>query len=310
MLAVAAGFTIIFLIAGAGYALRRTNFLDASAVPIIHKLTFFILTPSLFFTALATADIQVLVSTYFPVVAAVSVIGLVLATVLARTVFREKFATAVATATSASYMNANFVGIPLATYVLGDSTLSTPVMLFQLLVVTPVLLAIFDHATSGRITVKSVLSQPIRNPIVVASLAGAIVAMTGIELPYVVTEPLRLLGAASVPLALLLLGMTFHGDSLFHKERRGTVLMATAVKLVVMPLAAWALASWVFHLDPWSTYVVVLLMALPTGLNAQNYTMRYGMSDAVARDTIAVTTVLSLPVMMLCAALLLPSVLP
>ncbi|MFM6981253.1 MAG: AEC family transporter, partial [Microbacteriaceae bacterium] len=77
MLSVAAGFTIIFLIAGAGYALRRTNFLDASAVPIIHKLTFFILTPSLFFTALATADIHVLLSTYFPVVAAVSVVGLV-----------------------------------------------------------------------------------------------------------------------------------------------------------------------------------------------------------------------------------------
>lgn len=310
MLSVAAGFTIIFLIAGAGYALRRTNFLDAAAVPIIHKLTFFILTPALFFTALATADIHVLLSTYFPVVAAVSVVGLVVAAVVARFVFRERFATAVATATSASYMNANFVGIPLATYVLGDSTLSTPVMLFQLLVVTPVLLAIFDHATSGRITISSVLSQPVRNPIVVASLAGVIVSMTGVELPFVVAEPLRLLGAASVPLALLLLGMTFHGDSLLQRERRSQVVMASLVKLVVMPLAGWFFATVVFQLDAWSTFVVVLLMALPTGLNAQNYTMRYGMSDAVARETIAVTTVLSMPVMMLCAALLLPTAMP
>lgn len=307
MLAVANGFAIIFLIAGAGYVLRRTGFVAETAVPIIHKLTFFILTPSLFFTALATADIHVLVSTYFPVVAVVSVVGLVLAAVLARLLFREKFATAMATATSASYMNANFVGIPLATYVLGDASLSTPVMLFQLLIVTPVLLAIFDHATSGRITVKSVLMQPVKNPIVVASLAGVMVSAFDLNLPFVITEPIRLMGTAAVPLALLMLGMTFHGDSLFDKSRRGPVVMATAVKLIVMPLVGWALAAWMFQLDAWSTYVVVLLMALPTGLNAQNYTMRYGLSDAVARDTIAVTTLLSLPVMMGFAAILLPA---
>ena len=307
MLAVASGFAIIFVIAGAGYAMRRTGFLAETAVPIIHKLTFFILTPSLFFTALSTADIHVLVSTYFPVVAVVSVVGLVVAAVLARTLFREKFATAMATATSASYMNANFVGIPLATYVLGDASLSTPVMLFQLLVVTPVLLAIFDHATSGHITVKSVLLQPVKNPIVVASLAGVLVSALGVTLPFVVTEPIRLMGTAAVPLALLMLGMTFHGDSLFDTSRRGPVVMATLVKLVLMPLAGWGLAVWVFQLDAWSTYVVVLLMALPTGLNAQNYTMRYGLSDAVARDTIALTTLLSLPVMMGFAAILLPA---
>ena len=307
MLQVASGYAVIAIIAIAGFLLRRTGFLDESAVKLTHRLTFFIATPALFFTALSNADVHTLMSTYFPVVAIVSVAGLVIAAALARLFFREKFATAVATATSASYMNANFVGIPLATYVLGDATLSTPVMLFQLLVVSPVLLAIFDHASTGKVTVRSVLTQPLTNPIIIASVLGAVVGLTGIAVPFIVAEPLRLVGSASVPLALLLLGMTFHGDSVFAKGNRGPVVMATAVKLVVMPALGWVLATQVFHLDATSVWVVVLLMALPTGFNAQNYTMRYGLSDRTARDTIALTTVLALPVMLSIAALLAPS---
>ena len=304
---VAQGYAVIALIAVAGYVLRRTGFLDESAVKLVHRLTFFITTPALFFTALSTTDVSVLLSTYFPVIAVVSVIGLVLAAVLARVLFREQFATAVATATSASYMNANFVGIPLATYVLGDATLSTPVMLFQLLVVSPVLLAIFDHAANGQVTVKSVLTQPLTNPIIIASVLGAMVGLAGWEVPFVLAEPLHLVGSASVPLALLLLGMTFHGDSIFARGNRGPVVMATLVKLVVMPAAGWFLASQVFHLDANTTWVVTLLLALPTGFNAQNYTMRYGLSDRTARDTIALTTILALPVMLVIALLLAPA---
>lgn len=304
---VAQGYAVIALIAIAGYVLRRTGFLDESAVKLVHRLTFFIATPALFFTALSTADVSVLLSTYFPVIAVVSVVGLVLAAVIARLLFREQFATAIATATSASYMNANFVGIPLATYVLGDATLSTPVMLFQLLVVSPVLLAIFDHAANGKVTVKSVLTQPLTNPIIIASVLGAIVGLGGWEVPFVLAEPLHLVGSASVPLALLLLGMTFHGDSIFARGNRGPVVMATLVKLVVMPAAGWFLASQVFLLDANTTWVVTLLLALPTGFNAQNYTMRYGLSDRTARDTIALTTILALPVMLVIALLLAPA---
>ena len=303
---VAQGYAVIAIIAVAGFVLRRTGFLDETAVTLVHRLTFFIATPALFFTALSTADVQTLLSTYFPVIAIVSVTGLVVAAILARVLFREKFAEAVATATSASYMNANFVGIPLATYVLGDATLSTPVMLFQLLIVSPVLLAIFDHASTGRVTVKSALTQPLTNPIIIASVIGAVIGLAGWDVPFIVGEPLRLVGSAAVPLALLLLGMTFHGDSVFARGNRGPVVLATLVKLVAMPALGWFFASQVFHLDANTVWVVTILLALPTGFNAQNYTMRYGLSDRTARDTIALTTIFALPVMLVIALFLAP----
>jgi predicted permease len=149
--------------------------------------------------------------------------------------------------------------------------------------------------------------QPLTNPIIIASVLGALVGIAGWDLPFVVSEPLHLVGSASVPLALLLLGMTFHGESVLAPGSRGPVIMATLVKLAVMPVLGWMLATHIFHLNAESTWVVTLLLALPTGLNAQNYTMRYGLSDRTARDTIALTTVLALPVMLVIAWLLAPA---
>jgi predicted permease len=82
--------------------------------------------------------------------------------------------------------------------------------------------------------------------------------------------------------------------------------LATLVKLVAMPALGWFLASQVFHLDANTVWVVTILLALPTGFNAQNYTMRYGLSDRTARDTIALTTILALPVMLVIALFLAP----
>jgi predicted permease len=56
-----------------------------------------------------------------------------------------------------------------------------------------------------------------------------------------------------------------------------------------------------------TVWVVVLLLLLPTGFNAQNYAMRYGLSDRTARDTIALTTLLAFPIMLIAAALLTPN---
>ncbi len=51
-------------------------------------------------------------------------------------------------------------------------------------------------------------------------------------------------------------------------------------------------------------FVVVTLAGLPTAQNVFNYAQRYEAGEVLARDTIAVTTLGALPVLMLVAATL------
>jgi predicted permease len=75
------------------------------------------------------------------------------------------------------------------------------------------------------------------------------------------------------------------------------VIFATLLKLFVMPLIAWALAEFVFRLAPHDVLVVTVLAALPTAQNVFNYSQRYGVGEAISRDTVFLTTIGCVPVL-------------
>lgn len=60
-------------------------------------------------------------------------------------------------ATSSALINANNMGLPVAIYVVGDAAQVAPILLFQLLIVTPLLLTILDLATRGHVSARDVL---------------------------------------------------------------------------------------------------------------------------------------------------------
>ncbi|WP_102509401.1 AEC family transporter [Sanguibacter massiliensis] len=207
-------------------------------------------------------------------------------------------------ALGAGYVNANNIGLPVATYILGEPAAVAPVILAQLLLLAPAALAVLDAASSGTVSWRRVLTQPVRNPIILGSAAGLAAALTGVTVPDVVMEPLRILGGGAVPLMLVAFGISLAGTRLLKAGTdRRNVTLATALKLIGMPLAAWAIGT-ALGLDGHDLYVVVVLAALPTAQNVLNYADRYRTGQVVARDTIALTTLGAPPVMAVVALLL------
>ena len=118
-------------------------------------------------------------------------------------------------------------------------------------------------------------------------------------------EPFRIVGAAAVPLVLINFGMSLHGQrALAPGSNRRDVLLATAIKLAVMPLIAWLFGRVVFGMDAEHLFVVVVLAALPTAQNIFVYAQRYNRAQVVARDVILLTTIGSVPILVGVAALL------
>jgi predicted permease len=85
---------------------------------------------------------------------------------------------------------------------------------------------------------------------------------------------------------------------------RRDVILASALKLALMPLVAWLVGGPLFHLPAPQLFAVVVLAALPTAQNVFNYAQRYERGEIFARDVVLVTTVLCVPVLVLIAALL------
>jgi predicted permease len=208
---------------------------------------------------------------------------------------------------AASYVNSNNIGLPLAAYILGDPALAAPVLLFQLIVMSPVALTILDISSHGSLSARRILSGPIRNPLIIGSILGVVVSWWDLKLPDIIHEPLDLLGQAAVPTLLFALGLSLASQRLWEaREFRREIAMAAIIKLSVMPLIAWLLGVFVFSLDDHALFTVVILAALPSAQNVFNYSQRYHVATPLARDSVVLTTLVSLPIMIGLALLLAP----
>lgn len=314
MTGVLTGFAIIGAVVLAGYVVGRLGVLGPHAPFVLSRIVFFVLSPCLLFTTLADADVHVLFSSLLVVSALTSLICFALYAVIAFGVWRVRIAQgAIGTATS-GWVNANNMGLPVAVYVLGDPAYVAPVIMLQLIVFTPVLLTILDVSTSGRTSVGRVLSQPVRNPIIIGSVAGLVLSIfhdsipdAGMPVFDAIMEPFRLVAAAAIPLVLIAFGMSLHGRrALAPGPSRREVLLSSSIKLVLMPLTAALLGRFAFDLDPASLFAVVVIAGLPAAQNVLNYAQRYGRGELVARDTVLISTVGALPVLLVVAALLGP----
>jgi len=152
------------------------------------------------------------------------------------------------------------------------------------------------------------LLQPLRNPILLASALGVLLAVLQVHLPDAVLEPFRLVGGAAVPVVLIAFGMSLHGQRpLAAGSSRRDVVLASTLKLAVMPVVAWLVGHFVFGLEGTPLFAVVVLATLPSAQNVFNYAQRYDRGVILARDTVLVTTVLSLPALLIVAWLLAPA---
>jgi predicted permease len=148
-----------------------------------------------------------------------------------------------------------------------------------------------------------VLRRPLTTPLTVGSLIGLAIALTGVNLPAPVRDPLELVAAMAVPAMLLAYGVSLRlgpRPGLADAAELGTI---TALKLVVQPVASYALGRFVLDLEQPALLAVTVVAALPTAQNIFVHALRYQRRETLARDSIFITTVLSVPAILVVTAL-------
>ncbi len=97
-------------------------------------------------------------------------------------------------------------------FVLGDASFVAPLLLFQIMIFSPIALTVLDISTMRQDASRlETITAPFKNPIVLAGAAGLAVAVSGWTMPEALMQPFRLIGGASVPGALLAFGLSLYG---------------------------------------------------------------------------------------------------
>ncbi|BBP77487.1 AEC family transporter [Pseudomonas gingeri] len=297
----------IFALILVGFICRRTNRLGPNAASEINRMVVWLCLPALLFKATATATWEQIWHPGFVLAFTLSTLAMFVLTLLLRWRKAGHFADASIDALSASYANTGYIGIPLCVMVLGQNGLE-PALIASLLVVCVLFglalvcieIGLQTERQVHRIIFKVLLALA-KNPLVVSPLLGALWAWGGAPLPAPFEKFLGLLGAATIPCALISLGLF-----LAHKQQgpRQGVTLLVLIKLIAHPLLTWFLAFKVFHLPPLWANSALLLSALPTGTGPFMLAEYYKREASVVSSAILISTLGSLVTLSICLYLI------
>lgn len=298
----------LFLLIALGFASVKTRLISAATGKGLSEYVFVMAIPALLFRTVATASMpNVDPSGYWIAYFCGLAVCWVLAAFIARRMGRDKVESAVI-GFSAAQSNTVLIGIPLILAILGDAG-KVPIVLL-LIVHLPITMTVatflIARGESGAQSGSKLLLSLARHPIVLGILCGVLWRLTGIALPQIVADMLKLIADTTGPCSLLALGMSM--QSITFSGSRRLIGAVAVLKLVLHPLVVFLLATKVFALPPVWSVAAILFAACPTGINAFLLAERHKSGEAIASGAIAITTLAAIVTMTVAVALILPLV--
>lgn len=282
----------VFGVVALGFAAVRAGLFAAEAGAALARFMYYFAVPALLFRGIAQADLPaappwtVLAMFYLPALSLFA--GM--AALAPRTLGWARSERGLA-AMSASYGNIVLLGYPLVHAAFGSAG-ALPLLLImgtQSLVMFPLTTLLLERERTRGRGLHALLDLA-RNPVVVSLLAGFVCNASGTAVPVLLDRALELLSAAGPGCALVALGMSLARYRLDGGYR--DVLVFVAVKNILNPILAGGL-GFALGLRGDVYTVVLMLAAMPVGINAFVFASQYGLrQDAVAK-AIVVSTVVS-----------------
>ena len=308
---VASSLLPVVLLIGIGFAAGRLKLIRGEAVRDLSNLVFLVLVQALLFRTMATADLARLdlrsVALYY-IVAGAMFFALLL--------IRGLNSRSAVLALAAIFSNTLMIGVPLVQLAYGQAGLvhlftlisMHALILLTLATVVLELLVAREQAAAGQgprrhiaATVAQAVKNAILHPVPLPIIAGFLYSLTGWGLHPVVERPLKLLGDAFGPVALVLVGVTL-AQTAIGLHLRGA-LAISVLKTILHPLLMWG-AGRALGLTGLPLAVMVVAAALPVGANVFLFSQRYHKAEELVTASVAVSTAMAVVTISVTMALL------
>ena len=297
---VASSLLPVVLLIGIGFAAGRLKLIRGEAVRDLSNLVFLVLVQALLFRTMATADLARLdlrsVALYYIVAGAM---------LFALLFIRGLTSRSAVLALANTFSNTLMIGVPLVQLAYGQAGLvhlftlisMHALILLTLATVVLELLVAREQAAAGlgpRRHIAATVAQAVKNailhPVPLPIIAGFLYSLTGWGLHPVVERPLKLLGDAFGPVALVLVGVTL-AQTAIGPHLRGA-LVISVLKTILHPLLMWG-AGRALGLTGLPLAVMVVAAALPVGANVFLFSQRYKKAEDLVTASVAVSTVMA-----------------
>ena len=181
------------------------------------------------------------------------------------------------------FANTGNLGLPLAFFAFGQVGLNYAIVTFAVMAIWSFTFGIWLVAGSGA------WGKVIREPLVWATLLGALFLWQGWETPSFLTNTLELLGQLGIPLMLITLGVAV---ARLTPSGIGRAVLLSFAKLVICAALAWGVGRY-FELEPVAFGVLVLQAATPVAVTSYLLAEKYGADAESVAGLVVVSTLMA-----------------
>lgn len=286
----------LFVLVFVGYGIVHWGGWSKAAADALARFVFTIALPAMLFrlmsgfASLPPVDVRLLAA-FFGGCLVVFLLGRLLSAKL----FRLDGVSQSVFALGGVFSNNVLLGLPLTRILLGDDAMPSAalVVVFNALALWTLVTVSVEWAKTGALslagfgkTARGVLT----NPLVASILAGTLFSLTGLALPSLIDQPLKMLGDAALPMSLIALGMGLAEFGV--REGWQQSVSISVLKLVAHPLVVWALAV-LLGLPPVETQAVVLLASLSVGANVYLMSRQFQVMQGPVASSLLLSTALA-----------------
>ncbi|MEP2640555.1 AEC family transporter [Roseobacter sp.] len=268
----------VFLMASIGFIWVKMG-LDYS-IQFATRLSMTLAVPALIFVALVQTEIP---AQSLSQISLAALSGYVLASIASWVFIRLSKLDTRTYVTPVFMGNTGNIGLPLAVFAYGDEGLGYAVVVFAVS-------AVYAFTVGVWIVTRS--NSPLtmfKEPMVGATLLGALFLWQGWMPPLIVTNTLSLLGQMAIPLMLITLGVAV---ARLTPQNIGRSLWLAVVKTVLCVSIAWSLGVW-FDLSNVAFGILVLQLAAPAAVTSYMIAEKYGTDAQAVAGLVVVSTLLS-----------------
>lgn len=278
----------VLLCAAAGLVLGRTLHPD---IKTASRLAFYIFSPCLVFVSLERVKLSggEFGKLAFFTLAVGAVVG-GLAYLFGRSLRVERHLLA-SLVVASMFVNSGNYGLAATKFAFGEAALARAMVCFVFGTVIVYTLGVLI-ASMGKLSAPQALRQMMLVPALYGLVAAAIVRRTDWHVPVFLDRSVSMLGDASIPLMLVILGLQIAEARVWPRNRVVLISTAAFLQLVVSPLIALLMAHWM-GLTGLTRQAAVLQASMPAAVVTTVLAVQYDLDSTLVSGTVVLSTLIS-----------------
>ncbi len=295
------GFSVVFplfIYMAVGYIIKSKNWISDKTVDEMNKLVFNVFMAITLFLNAYNVEKDVLLEPEHLMLAALA-LGFVFVIITVTNfvcnslkVTKERKAIFI----QAAYRsNIALFGLSVNTTIYGEGNSGFLAIMIAILIPFYNIISVYLYSSAGasgkKVSIKKVIINVIKNPLIIGSLLGLGFTLVDIKLPVLLVTTLRDMSRVTTPLAFILLGAGIVFGNM--AKNKVALICAASTKLVIVPTTILIISVLLCYREQ-ALVAILCCFASPAAVSINTMSVEENVEPEFAGEVVAVTTVMSI----------------